>query len=208
MPTLGRKIKNAFPSATVTIVYGSTEAEPISTVKLPHHLDSYPGMEGLLVGRIHPDTEVSFKDLNHLPSSYFGHRIGEIQVSGPNVMSSSKGATLKHSTGDSGYFNHKEELMLTGPVDALFEHRGICWSPFDFDVFCSGLHGVQRAAICKKDGKVHAVILTEKMAKRAELRDQITLSKFPVDIVHFDVRLPFDKRHGGKILYAELSEIL
>lgn len=137
---LALELSDAFPNATVKIVYGSTESEPISSITANELLQSHNNKDGYLVGypcehidlclANLPPEQSSFSESelqNHLASQ--GHE-GEILVSGPHVLKGyvdNPEATSEnkikcsdgrvwHRTGDTGSIDGQGRIWLTGRV--------------------------------------------------------------------------------------------
>ena len=135
-------------------------------------------------------------------------------VTGPNVVL--KGEQNKlildgkkwHRTGDSGYLGSNGELYLTGPVSALVHWQGRLWSPFVFEGQTRGIAGVERAALLKLGEQLVAVVGATKAAEKAAVKAAVLRLGYPLDEVVFLDKIPVDQRHGGKIRYAELEELI
>lgn len=152
-------IKLAFPDAIIRIVYGSTEAEPISSILAEELLDYYNlnEFQGLAVGSIHhysnvkiiPVLDHELHKLNEIELENLElkqNSIGEIIVKGPHVLRNylnneiaekqNKIITEKsvwHRTGDSGYLDENNRLFLTGRCKQLIHCEGKLISPFVFE---------------------------------------------------------------------------
>ena len=135
---------SSFPQAEITVVYGATEVEPISTVTTREmDLEDNAAMHsgrGLLVGRPVESLEVRIMDdcwgraIGPLSENEFDDLCrpsgepGEIVVSGEHVLADylSGNATAEnkfrvdqttwHRTGDAGYFDHRGRLWLLGTM--------------------------------------------------------------------------------------------
>jgi acyl-CoA synthetase (AMP-forming)/AMP-acid ligase II len=141
-PTLLDRLQQVAPAADITAVYGSTEAEPISTVgRRQIDSDDRAAMErgeGLLAGYPVPSLNVRVMQdqwgvsIGQLSEGEFEsvcqpvNSAGEIVVSGDHVLrgylhgrgeSENKfrvAGSVWHRTGDAGYFDHKKRLWLLG----------------------------------------------------------------------------------------------
>ncbi len=98
-PAEAELYKAAFPSTLSTIVYGSTESEPISSIKVTDLLSQFKNVStnGLAVGKIYHKTELSIikivdKEISVASENELAKleispgEIGEIIVTGPHVL--------------------------------------------------------------------------------------------------------------------------
>lgn len=107
--SLAQKIRSAFPDADARIVYGSTEAEPISDIKIDEYLEEFNNTEsdnkqaGYLVGRVASQVDLLISNFSQIEDRYQkmnkliteqdllnqackACEIGEILVSGNHVL--------------------------------------------------------------------------------------------------------------------------
>lgn len=172
----------AFPNSTSKILYGSTEAEPISSVKAQDLATRNIATDkGLYVGSIDAAAEVliipikkgnlKIQTSNELKTlSLKGEEIGEIIVSGshvlkeyvnnPEAMERQKiwvEDVCWHRTGDSG-FKIGNELYLTGPCDAMIENESGYISPFLYEQILNSIDGVKAGTVIRIKDKNYAVI--------------------------------------------------
>ncbi|MCB0642284.1 MAG: acyl--CoA ligase, partial [Phaeodactylibacter sp.] len=139
-PEDAAQLSAVFSNAQITVIYGSSEAEPISVIDGNHlALAKVEADYGLLAGIVHPETEIQIRNKWGRLRLMEGPPIGEIEVRGPNVNLSAGAAW--HATGDSGYLRPDGQLVLTGPVSALLEHREQLWSPFLVDALARQIEG-------------------------------------------------------------------
>ena len=225
--------RRAFPDKEVRILYGSTEAEPISSIDaaglaaVPHR--GFDPMQGLPVGHIAPPAAVRIipitaKPLFDLSAEAFEKmqlpdgQWGEIVVSGPHVLTqyykneealhASKirvNGTYWHRTGDSGYLQDGC-LFLTGRCHTLIPQGNGWLSTFVFENYVQSLPEVEMGTIMSGSTGITAFI--ELAEDSAGARDHIraVLQQLPVAIsqVKFQ-RLPRDPRHHSKIEYGKLT---
>lgn len=92
-------LKNYFSGATIYVIYGSTEAEPMAVRKTDNPV-SNPAA-GYAVGRFVPSLQWRSRPLGKTVVEGVQHTIGEIEVKGPHVVVHDKDGWLK--TGDFGY---------------------------------------------------------------------------------------------------------
>jgi acyl-CoA synthetase (AMP-forming)/AMP-acid ligase II len=181
-PRLLRKVHAVAPRATITAVYGSTEAEPIAHVDLAEIApDDFVRMlagAGLLAGRavdaialrIMPDrwgtplppTTVASFEADALPPG--AGQIGEILVSGPHVLrgylngtgdSETKvrvDDTIWHRTGDAGYLDDRGRLWLMGRCSARIQDTRGTLYPFAVEAAAQAIDAIARAALVAQNG--------------------------------------------------------
>lgn len=196
-----------FPEASITVIYGSSEAEPISVAD-GSFLAKSSAKNGLFVGEVHPETKV------HISQIIENQPIGEILVTGPNVML--KGdrnklvvdGTKWHRTGDSGFVGEDGALYLTGPVAALVDFEGRLWSPFVFEGQVRQVAGVERATLVELGGRLVAAVVAKKTADLEPIESNLRQLGVPFQAVVFLDTFPNDPRHDGKIKYDELEKMI
>ena len=220
----------AFPDARVDVVYGSTEAEPISMINVKELKNEKDKMlsEGLKVGIPYRKTEVniieitdsdiSVKDESGLKKLPAGS-IGEIIVSGPHVLREyiNNDAALKrnkifigekcwHRTGDSGYVDAGGTLYLTGRCSTILIDKGKIIAPFIYENYFQNLPGVEIGSVMKFNGSLSAVIELNDPSLKEEVK--LAIGKLELDIpdVKFLDRIPRDPRHNSKIDYEQLKK--
>lgn len=221
----------AFSDKNVRILYGSTEAEPISSIQVTE-LVAEPNLfdlqRGLPVGRIFhkaqvriiPITQRSLFDISQeefenmqLPDGTWG----EIVVSGVHVLTqyyqneealrSNKiviNGVYWHRTGDSGYLSDGQ-LFLTGRCQTLIT-QGTHWlSPFVFENYVQSVPGVEMGTILCDNNGITAFIelLNDTPSARETVRMELLSLPFVVSQVKFQ-KLPRDPRHHSKIEYSKL----
>ncbi|MCB0519581.1 MAG: AMP-binding protein [Lewinellaceae bacterium] len=196
-----------FPNAKITVIYGSSEAEPISVAD-GVALATSTVVDGLFAGQIHPETEVRIMQIAEKQP------VGEILVTGPNVVL--KGEQNKvvvdgkkwHRTGDSGYLAENGALYLTGPIAALVDCEGQLWSPFIFEGLANKNEAVTRATLVKVGSQLIAAVVAKKGGDKNRIKNDLMKLAVPFDKVVFLDSFPYDHRHGGKIKYTELEQLI
>ena len=221
----------AFPSCQIEIIYGSTEAEPISSIdarKLAGANINKSG--GLCVGKIHKATKLCILPASSMPyifdsvasftNAQLGKNdIGEIVVTGshvlkayindPEAMKMNKitiGNETWHRTGDAGFIGADGMLYLVGRAKELFEFEGNLISPFLFEKKLSDVEGISSGTVMKLGGKTMTIVgsqLPENTVYTLLLEKGLGLGK----IVILDA-LPKDPRHHSKIDYGKLRQDL
>ncbi len=189
------KLEHCFPKAEILIVYGSTEAEPISIRK--NTSIKSPAYYGYAVGEIHDGIEFKINALYDTEVDNEKITVGEILVKGKHVCSNDN--DFLH-TGDYGYIL-KNELYLTAREGNIENIKGIQHLAFEH---CIEYNLKLQVAIVIKDGIMN--VFTEKKIKLQDLEKLffITFSIKPkINIIN--TKIPRDKRQLSKILYYKLK---
>ena len=236
-PNLASALKLIAPNASLRMVYGSTEAEPIAciddfvisvTAKRKMRAGS-----GLLVGKPVPGCSVRVVRsqtgvvLGPFSAEEFADHvlragdIGEIVVSGKHVQTSYADTTsnagckisvegrIWHRTGDAGYFDSSGNLWLVGRCSAaISDSRGVIY-PFQIEYALSGLSGVRRVALLAREGR--RLLVVEPAGKCSPV-DCVSaaacVAGYQIDQIVAVRRIPMDKRHNAKIDYPALEKLL
>ncbi|MEO5931436.1 MAG: AMP-binding protein, partial [Candidatus Kapaibacterium sp.] len=233
-PPLAASLVAAFPNVEITIVYGSTEAEPISTITAGELLrDSALPRRGLPVGTPTPDIEVLILPIREellaenraelerlrLPAE----EIGEICVAGehvlkeyygdPEVWRKNKifvGDEVWHRTGDAGYLDAGGKLYLAGRVRQSFIHGGERIFVFPIEERLLEMEGVAAGTIIQLGERL--VVVVEPAPGRkltvAEIEMMMAKAGIPYDTVMSFRAIPRDPRHRSKIDYDRLRELV
>ncbi|WP_162052305.1 AMP-binding protein [Pontibacter pamirensis] len=197
---LAHDLKEFFPKATVYIIYGSSEAEPIAVRKVGSQKEA--PHKGYAVGAVYPSLTYKIEAIGDvvLPDGT-AHSVGEIKVQGAHVATSGTEGWL--STGDFGYVDEKNVLFLTGRKGNEQLHSGV--QHYQVEHVLRHQPGIARAAAQATAEGFDVYI--EGPAKEIEIR-QALQQYFPAQIVHrvlFREQLPVDARHHSKILYSNLK---
>jgi acyl-CoA synthetase (AMP-forming)/AMP-acid ligase II len=219
-------LQSAFPKSDIFIIYGATEAEPISSISAKMLIEKDKlACKGLKVGKIHEHISLRILDLTQqsfeLSPSDFQQscladgNIGEIIVSGAHVLdtylneASSKqnklkvGQTLWHRTGDSGFVEN-ETLYLTGRVAQLIYKNEKIISPFVIENNLQNYPAIEKGTLIKKDGQLILCL---------ELKNMLKLNENSIFDFHYDKikilkKIPLDPRHHTKIDYEALARMV
>lgn len=226
------------PAAIIEVVYGSTEAEPISHVRWDEgefkDASRSAAGQGLLAG--YPVPEITLRILSNRwgePIGPYGQEefdgislpagvAGEIVVSGPHVLQGylhGRGdeetkfdvdGQRWHRTGDAGYLDEEGRLRLLGRASArITDAKGEIY-PFPVEVAAVELPGITRAALIAHSGR--RVLVVEPSATRRTFLSPAdvkdALSWAGLDEVRLVSRIPLDKRHNAKVDYPALRSML
>lgn len=221
-PTEAALYRKAFPDTQVMIAYGSTEAEPISTIEAAT-LAQRPVQQsaGLTVGvpyhktalKIIPHTD---EILETTGSAVPEGVIGEIIVAGDHVLKQYlnnpsafrrnkivEGEQVWHRTGDSG-FMRAGELFLTGRCKQLIPISSGWLSPFLIENQLMTTPGITMGTLIQAGNRL--VLAVESALPVAQLRERLT--SIPHDLIQVFQRIPRDPRHHSKIDYEQLKSQL
>ncbi|MFN5963104.1 MAG: AMP-binding protein [Verrucomicrobiota bacterium] len=226
-PRLFDKLSTVAPLASVTGVYGSTEAEPIALLPGSALTNAVRARitagAGIPIG--HPESNTAVRIFNprgHSETTFLSQEefaaacvsqgeFGEIVVSGPHVLpayldpattASHKlrvGDTVWHRTGDIGYLSPDGSLWLLGrATSAGTAHRG-------------SFHPLAIAAIAMTNPRVHQASALIHPGRRLLCVAPEGPSSFPdglVDEIVVFPSLPVDHRHQSRIDHAALAKLI
>jgi len=220
-------LSKGFLSAEVSVVYGSTEAEPISMISVDALKNEDPERKnGLCVGQIHRTTELLILPVSEKPIVVSSQeelqelalnagQIGEICVSGAHVLSDyldNEVAVFRnkikfenhcwHRTGDSGFIGENGQLYLTGRAANLFEINGRLQSPFLLEYIIKQFNEVNESTILN----INNLYILFVELKTPFFNLDLLKKKFPfVDEIVVG-KIAKDPRHFSKIDYGKLKE--
>ncbi|MBZ0100500.1 MAG: AMP-binding protein, partial [Taibaiella sp.] len=230
-PADAQTLLHAFPRAEVTVVYGSTEAEPVCHIAAerlaavaPETLKSY----GLPVGRPIKCNVIRYhEDIIELPPHASVEELalpegkaGEIIVVGPHVLKgyinnpeAERRYKLRvknevwHRTGDAGMM--KDGLLyFLGPSSEIINYNSVTYYPVITGYMFCGMTGATRAALLMHDG--NPLIIVESPAKIEDdiLQNALAFVQLPDAAVKYVQKIPLDKRHRTKIDYDRLRAMI
>ena len=143
---------------------------------------------------------------------------GEIVVSGDHVQKSYISGDEKktkfrveniiwHRTGDAGYIDNRNRLWLLGRSSAKIVKKEKILYPFGIEAAAMSFAEVEKAALTSVDSTT--ILAIEATSKgKVPLCEQIKAKLKDVDAVQVVKKIPVDKRHNSKVLYAELRQLL
>ncbi|MCY4000756.1 MAG: AMP-binding protein [Bacteroidetes bacterium] len=236
-PPLLHELRTAMPRGQVIVVYGSTEAEPISHLNWDEasthdRLSMYDG-KGLLVGKPVSQIRVRImenqwgKPLSAMNTQEFAQmehpemQPGEIVVSGPHVLSGYLNGVgdeetkfrvddhIWHRTGDAGYLDPHGRLWLLGRASAIIQDdRGTVY-PFAVECAASQLGFIRRSALASLNlQRLLAVELQSFAPADADQQIRTILAWAHIDKIVRVPRIPVDRRHNAKVNYPSLTKQL
>ncbi len=234
-PDDAKQIVRAFPEAETTVVYGSTEAEPVSSISMKDLIQTAAEImrnQGLPVGRLHADIQVAIIpyttaaipnqliiEWEHLKLS--PGNSGEIVVSGPHVLQNyiNNDAAqqqnkflvenvLWHRTGDEGVLNEHRHLYFRGRcTETISYHRHVIYPIISTWLLKQQL-SISEAAILLHDEKLVLVIEAEDKKLQEQIIKAVTGTLLEDATIRYVATMPKDKRHHTKIDYGKLRQLL
>ncbi len=223
---------NAFDQAAVEIVYGSTEAEPISSIQCTDLIANKAELlsKGLPVGKPDHRAEVRIIKITEETISVASESdlklcqadtVGEIIVAGPHVLreyfNNEKalkrhkifiGEKVYHRTGDSGCMDNHGNLFLTGRCSSVFEHQGITVYPFLYEHAFRLLEGVSAGTVLQLKGETVAVLELRDRKQKKAIESSLRAMPLAFGRICFLKKIPRDPRHHSKIDYEKLRGML
>ena len=227
-PESAKSWLHAFPLSKTTIVYGSTEAEPISEIDGASLSTQNPSHEmGLCVGKVVPEAEVAIVPITEEPIhlrndtelrelSLPKGEVGEIIVRGNHVLreyfNNPEALRLNkifydgvcwHRTGDSGFIGTDGQLYLTGRASLVFHHQGNWIYPFIQEYIIQQIPGVKIGTLIQWNQEIIYFVELEQNADVQKITNELEgLEARPARIIWG--KIPRDKRHNTKIDYQKM----
>lgn len=223
-PSSAKNWVMAFQEAEIQVVYGSTEAEPISMISAVELSQTDVSQcNGLCVGSVEDVTQVRIVNGENGRLVDSGE-VGEIVVSGKHVLreyfgvhssnwvAESKifeGDVCWHRTGDAGFMGGDGKLYLVGRCTQIIEHVSEPIYPFLVEEQLKNLDGVSGGTVMKLEGSlIYFIELNEGVklneSVRLQVEQQMEEKNLPQGQVFF-LQLPRDPRHFSKIDYGKLK---
>ena len=215
-------LKNVFPNAKITILYGLVESEPISELDISdismEDVENTKNGKGILAGNIVGVEDCKIiknidEELGEINEAVFQDLqtddVGEIVVTGGNVIKGylkgigdsenkfSVDGKKYHRTGDLGYFDDKNRLWLKGRKDDPH---------FNIEAALHAKYRMGKIAVLTKDGKIIVVLERDNLISEKEIKQGISFEK--IDEIKYVKKIPVDKRYGTKVDYVELNKML
>lgn len=225
-------ISKSFSNTKFSVVYGSTEAEPISECDGHLLYLNYNNVtKGLFVGKVDEACEIAILPIqkeeiivsnenDFFDISLKENMVGEICVTGNHVLKEyinnpeaikknkiNVGGKIWHRTGDAGCLLNGE-LYLYGRCNQIIYWNDKIFYPFLFESSLKNKHHVFGTIINISNNPIVMI----------ELQNEAALQQIKLDYVKEDERfksiefvmysaIPRDKRHHSKIDYDKLSEL-
>ncbi len=215
-PAMARRVRAAFPSARLFVMYGQTEASARLTCLPPERFEDKAGSVGTPIANV--EIQVRREDGSRAAPG----EAGEVWARGPNVKAGywqapeATAATLVEGwlrTGDEGHLDADGFLWLSGRRSDMIKTGAHRVHPQDVEEVIAELPGVREVAVTGIDdtllGQVVAAFLVPgndaptEMAVKAHCRQRLASYKIPRQVA-FVSELP--KTASGKIRRAALTQ--
>jgi len=229
-PDMADRISQAFTETELEVVFGSTEAEPISTIDAEELLEEAEMLNslGLAVGEVHVATQCKIIRIEDGPIELGENRhiedfellegeLGEIIVAGDHVLKRYynspeaykenkiiDGETIWHRTGDSGIIKNNR-LYLNGRCRQLLHYDGKLYSPFILENQLNQIENVRMGTYIKIGDHLAAVVELKNPKKSVKAEVHRIL---PEAYLKYVKKIPRDPRHNSKIDYDRLEEMV
>jgi olefin beta-lactone synthetase len=236
-PALAGRLADAV-SGEAHVVYGSTEAEPISgitTGEMIRRTEAEGAAGGLCAGL--PVTSIELRVIRphdgivELGSSGWSEwdvepgGAGEIVVAGPHVLGEyfdsaeetrrhkiREGATVWHRTGDGGRLDAAGRLWLLGRISTRASRNGQLWWSMPAELRALSVAGVRHAAFLGMPDEAmgERAVLCVECDDLDEIRRPViaALDPIPVDELLGFRRIPRDPRHASKTDMEALRRLI
>jgi acyl-CoA synthetase (AMP-forming)/AMP-acid ligase II len=231
-PTEAACYQKAFPNSDITVVYGSTEAEPIAAISVEDLLQKsdIQSLGGLCVGE--PDAHIKCIILRIQDKPVHGDDIvnlilptggiGEICVAGDHVLKAyynneeaflrnkivDQTGTIWHRTGDAGFLGEDGCLNLTGRCNQMIFRNGQWISPFLWEALLAD-SGLVRCGTVIQNGR-ELVVVAQPLPNRIKPKIATLQAYLPqnIDRLVLIPKMPMDPRHHSKIDYEAVKSFV
>ena len=205
--SLLRSLMSTFPNATLQVVYGSTEAEPISVLAVQQFtcLENGEKSDEVLVGTPVPAVQVQIRNQeicvtgDHVNPAYLNDSeatsIHKFQAKDTNGQE-----RIWHRTGDAGYLDEQGQIWLLGRIG----HDVAGHWPFPVESQIEELTFVRRAGLVECHGRP---ILAVELDQPPPNWLKTIRTLFDIQIVQVE-RIPLDPRHQAKIDRSALRKTI
>ena len=214
-PNLIEKLSESIQLNKITLVYGSTEAEPIALMNGEQFHDIYAKTDkGIFVGIPYKSIELKILDNNTEKIIDSSGNVGEIIIKGPHVLEnyyndpeaySHSKLKIKneiwHRTGDIGYLLN-DRIYFLGRKNYIWYVNEEIISPLTLEKFAADNNFNDKITWIKNNNKI-TIFYTGNTNTFFNL---IKRFPFKYDNVLKIKKMPMDKRHQSRIDYAKLIE--
>ncbi|MET1416443.1 AMP-binding protein [Roseibium sp. HPY-6] len=194
-PDVARRFLSGQPGKGLTVVYGSTEAEPVSYSRLEdlseRDWEASASGKGLPVGKPVKEAALKFIDDEILVSGPHVNR-GYLDPSRDKETKLVDGATVWHRTGDAGYLDDDGRLWLLGRKEAA--SNGLF--AFSLETAARLWPGVTGAAFAVDRSGEPVLFLSGDVQKQSLWHERAKdLGSFDIQVL---TQIPMDRRHRSK----------
>ncbi|MFW6415532.1 MAG: AMP-binding protein, partial [Thermodesulfobacteriota bacterium] len=231
-PPLASKLRLAFPGTQIEVLYGCTEAEPISHTAVDNLVD-LAAFSGIPLGKGIEEIKVRTLDTAKASSpsnpgqklSEEQKEVGEILISGPHVLKEYIGdpstyadtkieeqGEIWHRTGDAGRIEPDGTIYFYGKAKNCLNLNGEHIYPLPYEKELISAEAIAFACLLQIKDTIFAVLEPDKnaAASRKEIisRASRILDRISPDRIVLLNKIPRDPRHRSKVDYAQLQKIL
>ena len=204
-PSILEKIRK---DVDLHIIYGSTEAEPISGIRWAdvsvNDRQKIARGEGLLVGDIVSEVQCKIGESQEILVSGEVALKGYLDGIGDSENKIYEEDKIWHRTGDAGYIDKQGRLWLLGRVDQAIRDKAGTLYHFCAECVLDARYGIRGAILALKGERV---VVIEKGA--ADFEDVLRELKPQLITRVVEVKkIPMDKRHGAKVDYDKLRNLI
>lgn len=231
---LARKLNTCFPKSVISLIYGSTEAEPVCVMPLKEFLNSTD--RGVNVGRPCSGLELCILDPKQLvidddadqyiqldidSAKKTQGEVGEIVIHGSHVLNEyfDPTATLRqkvldlhgrmwHRMGDIGRINENGDVVLLGRASQIGD---MAIYPYPIELALNNLEGIYQSAVITPNHGTGLVAVVEVASSESQvnlyqrIRDVLyEYSLGDIGLYKCD-RIPMDSRHSSRVERLVLS---
>lgn len=217
-----RVLVDAFPAASVKVLYGSTEAEPVASAEAREILTL--GGRGCCVGRPHAGVEVRVVRQD-VPIAAHVHtmddvavksgEVGEVVIAGPVVLERYMDARDTdntkivdgsgrrwHRMGDLGRLDEEGRIWLHGRCGEAVRTAAGTVFPLDVEPLAEALEPVARAGLVGRDGRAILAVVPAPGHAPADAAEaaRLVLREAKMDVEVVAVReIAVDSRHRSRV---------
>lgn len=212
-PDMLDRIRRSAPDTQMRLVYGSSEAEPMSFIDLDKMTPADQARQrdsgALLVGRPVDSLRLRLKPMRCARSAVPEDAValGVVQVTGEHVLGSRQPGAW-HDTGDVAYRDASGRLWLLGRQSAVINDSHGTVFPFPATTLARSVTGVRDACIVQYRGQRVMIMQLHDQHRPNRLILHQRLRPLRVQHFVFCKKMPLDKRHNGKIDRRALSTLL
>lgn len=230
-PEEAHALSEGFPKARIRIIYGSTEAEPVSDIGADT-IAQLDDNKSIPAGKVNEHAQVAIIPLEYdgpwqLDQQQFSDltqvagKPGEIIACGPQVLSDYTdsaaletnklrvGDQLWHRMGDAGFITDEGQLFLLGRCnETIFNANGTPIFPFVFARWSKKIDGMSEAVMLVHKEQRMIVASVHNTHKRSTIERKIREQWPETDKVVFLSRIPKDARHQTKVNMEELRRLM
>jgi len=201
-PRLLERMADALPSTDIVTVYGSTEAEPISHVRVAEITASeWKAMRkgaGLLAGTPIRSAKVDIRNDEIIVTGDHVNK-GYLDPADDRTTKITKDGQIWHRTGDAGRIDSMSRLWLLGRIDGSIGRL----FPFIVEAAAQYWPGVVRCALIVINGL--PILAIEGDSQYLDEWKSNT-QQFGDITIAFVSKIPLDRRHRSKVNYPELRK--